>query len=90
MWQNLLLSCRLAEDAYITGFPTVSMSMKRDNINRASVMGLSSECYCRNCMLANMARDIPVVGVEPTLLYGTDLGLRNHEELSLDHSWPVS
>ena len=38
---------------------------------------------------ANQARDTPLAVMQPTLLQGTKVGLRNHEEVSQDKSRPL-
>ena len=39
-------------------------------------------------MQANLARDTPLAVIQPTLLKGTKVGLKNHEEVSQDQSRP--
>ena len=48
---------------------------------------LSKESYCPTT-LVNLAHGTPLAVKQPTLIWNTQVGLRDHEEVSQNHSRP--
>ena len=61
------------------------MMMERDIINWVNGRGLSKSPIFPTTQ-ANLVLDTPLAVMQPTLLHGTEVGLRNHEEVSEDNS----